>query len=195
MSYLSDYYAQKDAERANGSVANAPAIKEQLRNQLKEQLPDVTPEQIEELMTMATNLGVALQENDANEDHEATAPAAQNVHRIEIQISGGLLHGLRGEITFKGVCDAKPGAPCRMWCNQPECLEEAQDGHGTHTLVDQGKCGVIGTLNADPACIPELYDGVPTQLRPAFIDLVTDCDGVTWSYSQNQHEPHPCECR
>lgn len=172
-----------------------PEITEQLRNQIRNELPDATPERVQELVAKAS-LGFDLRMGDeVNQDPRALLPAPQNVHRIEVQISGGLLHGLRGEITFKGVCDAKPGAQCRMWCDQPGCLEEVQEGHETHTLVDQGKCGVIDALNSDPSLIPELYDGVPTQLRPGFIDLVTDCDGVTWSYSRIQPDPHACDCR
>jgi hypothetical protein len=118
-----------------------------------------------------------------NDQLERAKPATQNIHRIEVRISGGFPGGLRGDITFKGVCDAKDGAPCRMWCKMPDCREEAQDGHEDHVLSDQGECGVISSLNADPGFIPELYDGPETQLRPGFIDLSQDIDGVTWRYS------------
>lgn len=110
-------------------------------------------------------------------------PAAQHVHRIEVRISGGFPGGLRGDITFKCVCDAQNGAPCRMWCDMPDCREEAQEGHGDHVLTDQGECGVASSLNADPGFIPELYDGPEAQLRSGFIELTQDIDGVTWSYS------------
>jgi hypothetical protein len=107
------------------------------------------------------------------------------MHRLEVEISGGHSHGLRGDITFKGVCDAKEGAPCRMWCNDPDCREEAGDNHDKHVRVDQGECGVIGTLNADPSMIPELYEGPKAPLRSGFIDLVQDIDGVTWLYGHD----------
>lgn len=110
---------------------------------------------------------------------------APHVHRIEVEIDGSLPYGLKGDITFKGVCDAGEGAPCRMWCDDPHCREEAGENHGSHTIVDQGECGVIETLNADPSFIPEAYDGPRTQLRPGFIDLEQDIDGVTWRYAEN----------
>ncbi|MCB5280563.1 hypothetical protein [Arthrobacter sp. ES1] len=106
-------------------------------------------------------------------------------HRIEVEISGGRRQGLlNGDITFKGVCDAEEGAPCRMWCNQPDCREEAQDGHENHPLVDQGECGVISSLNADPSFIPEAYDGPQAPLRSDFIELNQDIDGVSWHYAE-----------
>jgi hypothetical protein len=103
------------------------------------------------------------------------------VHRLEVGISGGPSH-MRGDITFKGVCDAGEGSPCRMWCNDPECREEAGEDHDSHVLLDQGECGVIGTLNADPSMIPELYEGPQAPLRSDFIALMQDIDGVTWRY-------------
>lgn len=105
-------------------------------------------------------------------------------HRIEVEISSGYPGGLRGDITFKGVCDAEEGAPCRMWCDRPDCREEAQDGHENHPLVDQGECGVISSLNADPGFIPELYDGPQAPLRSDFIELTQDIDGVSWHYAE-----------
>lgn len=105
-----------------------------------------------------------------------------NPHRIEVEISGHP-YGLRGEITFTGVCDAPEGAPCRMWCDDPNCLEEAREGHAEHLLRDQGECGAVGSLNADPGFIPELYNGPPAPLRSGSINLVQDCDGVSWSYA------------
>ncbi|MEO3931350.1 hypothetical protein WMO79_00860 [Micrococcaceae bacterium Sec7.4] len=113
---------------------------------------------------------------------ESTAEPAQHHHRIEVEIDGSLPYGLKGDITFKGVCDAGEGAACRMWCNDPGCREEAGEDHESHVLVDQGECGVIGTLNADPSMIPELYEGPTGPLRPDFIELDQDIDGVTWRY-------------
>jgi hypothetical protein len=117
-----------------------------------------------------------------------TAVSSPHVHRIEVEISGGRPHGLlNGDITFKGVCDAEEGAPCRMWCDRPDCREEAQDGHESHPLVDQGECGVISSLNADPSFIPEVYDGPKTQLRSGCIELTQDIDGVAWHYCGEIH--------
>ncbi len=112
----------------------------------------------------------------------STSPPAPHVHRIEAEIDGTLPYGLKGDITFKGVCDAEEGAPCRMWCNDPDCREEASENHDSHVLVDQGECGVISTLNADPIMIPEHYEGPKGPLRSGFIDLEQDVDGVTWRY-------------
>lgn len=108
--------------------------------------------------------------------------SSNHPHRLEVEISGGYPGGLRGDITFKGVCDAGEGALCRMWCNNPDCREEAGEDHDSHTLVDQGECGVIETLNADPSMIPELYEGPARPLRSDFIELTQDMDGVTWRY-------------
>jgi hypothetical protein len=114
-----------------------------------------------------------------------TITPAPNVHRLEVAISGGRSHGLlNGDITFKGVCDAVEGAPCRMWCNDPDCREEAREDHDRHVLADQGECGVIGTLNADPSMIPELYEGPAAPLRSGAIELTQDIDGVTWQYAE-----------
>lgn len=113
----------------------------------------------------------------------ATPASPPHVHRIEVEISGGRPHGLfNGDVTFKGVCDAEEGAPCRMWCNNPDCREEAGEDHDSHAIVDQGECGVIETLNGDPSMIPELYEGPAGQLRSDFIELTRDMDGVTWRY-------------
>lgn len=112
------------------------------------------------------------------------APAGPKVHHhfLEVEISSGYPHGLRGDIAFMGVCDAPEGSPCRMWCDEPGCWEEAQPDHAEHPLRDQGECGAIGNLNADPGFIPELYSGPKAPLRPGPIRVVQDCDGVTWSY-------------
>jgi hypothetical protein len=122
-------------------------------------------------------------------ENQDTAAPAPSVHRLVVEISAGYPRGLRDDITFKGVCDAIDGAPCRMWCNDPDCREEATDDHDNHVLVDQGECGVIGTLNADPSMIPELYDGPETLLRSDFIELTQDIDGVTWHYGEETREP------
>lgn len=115
---------------------------------------------------------------------DATSGPAPHFHRIEVEMSGGRPHSLfNGDITFTGVCDAAEGAPCRMWCNDPDCREEAGEDHDNHILVDQGECGVIGTLNADPSMIPELYEGPTGPLRSDFIELTQDFDGVTWRYA------------
>jgi len=115
----------------------------------------------------------------------APRPATTPVHRLEAVISGDPRRIFTGEITFKGACDAEEGAPCRMWCNDPNCREEAGIDHGSHVLVDQGECGVIGTLNADPSMIPELYRGPSGPVRSDFIELEQDFDGVTWRYLED----------
>lgn len=125
---------------------------------------------------------------------------APPVHRLEVVISGDTRRILTGDITFKGVCDAEAGAPCRMWCNDPACREEAGIDHRSHALVDQGECGVIGTLNADPSMIPELYRGPSGPVRSDFIELEQDFDGVTWRYLEeatSTEAPPDCEesCR
>lgn len=115
---------------------------------------------------------------------EASQPSAAPVHRLEVVISRDPRQWFSGDISFEGVCDAGEGAPCRMWCNDPDCREEAGVDHDRHVLVDQGECGVIGTLNADPGMIPELYRGPKSPLRPDFIELEQDIDGVTWRYAE-----------
>jgi len=129
-----------------------------------------------------------------------TANIELPVHRLEVVISGDNRRVFSGDITFKGVCDAEAGAPCRMWCNDPDCREEAGADHGSHVLVDQGECGVIGTLNADPSMIPELYRGQSGPVRSDFIELEQDFDGVTWCYlgeAASTEAPAACEenCR
>lgn len=114
-----------------------------------------------------------------------TTEAAPNVeptpkfHRIEVTLTGGI----HTQVTFKGVCDAPPGADCRMWCEFDLCSEGYQEGHEDHALFDQGECSVISCLNGDPSLIPELYDGPEAPLLPGFIDLTWDNDGVVWSYA------------
>lgn len=126
---------------------------------------------------------------------EPSQPPAAPVHRLEVVISRDPRQWFSGDITFEGVCDAAEGAPCRMWCKNPDCREEAGADHDRHTLVDQGECGVIGTLNADPGMIPELYRGPRGPLRPDFIELEQDIDGVTWRYRDNAPSAEaPADC-
>lgn len=152
----------------------------------------ITDTSVHQARVMAIHLNKGQLRTPAKEIEEspqsptaATPGKAPHVHRIEVEISGGRSHGLlNGDITFKGVCDAGEGAPCRMWCNDPDCREEASENHDNHVLVDQGECGVIGSLNADPSYIPEAYAGPKTLLRSDFIELEQDIDEVTWRYAQ-----------
>ena len=144
----------------------------------------ITEEQISWISSWLAGDGFELKPTARERPAAGDTPTNQNPHRIELEISSGALGILRGDIAFNGVCDAPEGAPCRMWCDNPECQEdEASDEHGDHTLVDQGECGLISGLNADPSYIPEAYDGPKVPLRPGFIELSADIDGVSWRYS------------
>lgn len=131
-----------------------------------------------------------------NRDHDMSAeqsdtalpdtPVYPDTHRLEIEISGT---GMNVSVDYKAVCDAGPGALCRIWCGRPECEEGAVDGHERHTLTDQGECGLVSHLNADPSMIPELYEGKRTAFRPGRITLQPSTDEVTWSYAGPAPEP------
>lgn len=113
---------------------------------------------------------------------EEPTPAVPGPHRLEIELSG---QPLGFNISYRAVCDAPEGAPCRMWCDHPDCQDGSRtDDHDSHPLHDQGQCGAVDTLNADPSMIPEVYSGEPTQLRPGPIDITPDCDGAEWTYSE-----------
>lgn len=115
-------------------------------------------------------------------ENETGTPVQSNPHRLEVELSG---RDLGYNIFYSAVCDAPEGAPCRMWCDHPDCQEESRaHDHDSHALHDQGRCGAVESLNADPSMIPELYSGEPTQLRPGPIDIAMDCDGATWTYSE-----------
>lgn len=126
--------------------------------------------------------GTPLENREPAMTADNDTPAPPNPHRLEIELHG---KGSGAYIHYQGVCDAPAGAPCRMWCEHPDCQEDtASEDHANHVLVDQGQCNPTTWLNCDPSMIPELYEGEPTQLRPGHITLTQDCDGVNWSYSE-----------
>lgn len=119
-------------------------------------------------------------------DHAGTErPVYPDTHRLEIDISGT---GINSSVDYRAVCDAEPGALCRVWCGRPECEEGPVDGHEDHVLSDQGECGLVSHLNADPSMIPELYDGGPASFRPGRIIMHPNSDEVTWSYPETAAE-------
>ena len=133
-------------------------------------------------MTLAT-------ETDATTDTDSSSAVPTSPHRLEITLQERPL----GYIEYRAVCDAPVGAPCRMWCEHPDCQEDsASDDHDTHVLVDHGECGVTTWLNCDKGMIPELYTGPTTTLRQGFIEIASDFDGVTWTYAEDA-APGPAE--